>query len=211
MKTMVLHAALHDDDWNQRVREESSMQRLDRNWADLVQEMRVLQTGVQLLTGFLLILPFQSRFEQLTATQTVVYLITVVSAVGSTGCLIAPVSMHRILFRLHARRVLVGAGHRLVQVGLSLLAVATIGVVLLVFDVVGAPGLPAMTSATVILLCLWLGLPLWLRRHVRAATSPVPARDAVLVAPVDRVDRHNARSDQAPLTPQRPSSETDWA
>lgn len=104
MRTVVLHAALHEYEWNKHVRDESPMQRLDRNWSDLVQEMRVLQTGVQVLTGFLLILPFQSRFHELSPIQTTVYLVTVACAVGATGCLIAPVSMHRILFRFPARR-----------------------------------------------------------------------------------------------------------
>jgi hypothetical protein len=198
VKTVVLHAALHDDEWNKRARDESAMQRLDRNWADVVQELRVLQTGVQLLTGFLLILPFQSRFHELTVAQTTVYLVTVAAAVGATGCLIAPVSMHRILFRLHARRVLVGMGHRLIQVGLGMLALATIGVVLLVFDVVGAPGLPATVSAAVVLLVLWLGLPLWIRHHVRAGSPGIPTQSgAVIMARVDRVDHRPAGLDDA--------------
>jgi hypothetical protein len=173
MRTFVLHADLHDDAWNQRVREESSVQRLDRNWADLVQELRVLQTGVQLLTGFLLILPFQNRFHELTPTQVAIYLTTVASAVGATGCLIAPVSMHRILFRMHARRPLVSLAHRLLQLGLLLLATATIGVVLLVFDVVGGPSLLATTVAASALVVLWLAVPLWIRRRVRAAQPRV--------------------------------------
>lgn len=188
MRTVVLHEALHDDEWNKHVRDESPMQRLDRNWSDLVQEMRVLQTGVQLLTGFLLILPFQSRFHELSPIQTTVYLVTVACAVGATGCLIAPVSMHRILFRLHARRLLVGVGHRLVQVGLSLLAVATVGVVLLVFDVVGGVVAPPVAGAAALLFGLWFGLPLWLRRHVRAAglRTPTPQPDAARSVSVSR-------------------------
>ncbi len=55
-------SALCDDGWNEQARDETPMQRLDRNWADLLQELRVVQTGVQLLTGFLLTLPFQARF-----------------------------------------------------------------------------------------------------------------------------------------------------
>jgi Family of unknown function (DUF6328) len=65
-----------DAEWNRAQRGETSLERLDRNWADLLQELRVVQTGVQLLTGFLLILPFQSRFEQLTTTQQTIYLVT---------------------------------------------------------------------------------------------------------------------------------------
>lgn len=116
------------------------MQRLDRNWSDLLQELRVIQTGVQLLTGFLLTVPFQTRFEQLTQFQQVVYLITLSTAVISTGFLIAPVSLHRFLFRRHARRVTVDVAHRLARIGMALLAVAVVSMVLLIFDVVsGSP------------------------------------------------------------------------
>ena len=82
------------------------MQRLDRNWADLLQELRVVQTGVQLLTGFLLTLPFQARFEQLSGYERTIYLVTVTLSVAATGFLIAPVSLHRILFRRHARELM---------------------------------------------------------------------------------------------------------
>src|ERR1700753_3199988 len=84
-------------------RGETQLERLDRNWADLLQELRVVQTGVQLLTGFLLTLPFQARFAGLGEFQQDVYLVTVGSAVAATGFLIAPVTIHRVLFRRHAR------------------------------------------------------------------------------------------------------------
>ncbi|MDT0264450.1 DUF6328 family protein [Jatrophihabitans sp. DSM 44399] len=71
-----------DDSWDQQARHETPTERLDRNWTDLLQELRVVQTGVQLLTGFLLTLPFQARFEKLSTFQQDVYLITV-------GCSVA--------------------------------------------------------------------------------------------------------------------------
>ena len=142
---------------------------LDRNWADLLQELRVIQTGVQLLTGFLLTLPFQSRFEQLTQFQQVVYLITLSAAVISTGFLIAPVSLHRFLFRRHARRVTVDVAHRLAQIGMALLAVAVVAMVLLIFDVVSGltAGVVAAAAATVLLAGLWVALPLAIRERGR--------------------------------------------
>src|SRR6478752_8739976 len=107
---------LRDDGWNERARNESPMQRLDRNWADLLQELRVVQTGVQLLTGFLLTLPFQARFGQLSGYEQTIYLITVALAVAATGFLIAPVSLHRKLFRQHAQELMVTVSHRLALV-----------------------------------------------------------------------------------------------
>jgi hypothetical protein len=87
--------------------------------------------------------------------------------VVSTGFLIAPVSLHRFLFRRHARRVTVHAAHRLAQVGLAMLAVAMIGVVLLIFDVVAGAtaGWIAATLTALLLAGLWVALPLALRQQ----------------------------------------------
>src|SRR3954452_4229427 len=87
---------LWDDD-----RHETEAQRLDRNWSSLLQELRVAQTGVQLLTGFLLILPFQQRFSQLDTVMHGVFLVTFGCSIGSTVLLVAPAAMHRVLFRRH--------------------------------------------------------------------------------------------------------------
>jgi uncharacterized membrane protein len=148
-------------------RHETPLERLDRNWVDLLQELRVIQTGVQLLTGFLLILPFQSRFEQLTQSQQYIYLATLAAAVLATGFLIAPVSLHRFLFRRLARRVTVDVAHRLAQIGLSILGLAIVGVVLLIFDVVLGPtaGYVAAGVVFVVLLGLWVVLPLVIRER----------------------------------------------
>ncbi len=148
-------------------RDETPLERLDRNWADLLQELKVIQTGVQLLTGFLLTLPFQSRFEQLATYQQNIYLATLAAAVLATGFLIAPVSLHRFLFRRHARQVTVDVAHRLAQVGIFLLAVAMVGVVLLIFDVVlgPKPGLVAAGLVAAVLLGLWVVLPLAIREQ----------------------------------------------
>ena len=113
---------LRDDGWNEQARDETPMQRLDRNWADLLQELRVVQTGVQLLTGFLLTLPFQARFEQLSAYERAVYLITVALSVAATGFLIAPVSLHRTAVSpartgTHGHSVASSGDHRTCPVG----------------------------------------------------------------------------------------------
>ena len=160
-----------DEDWDEDQRNETPLQRLDRNWADLLQELRVVQTGVQLLTGFLLTLPFQSRFEQLSQFQQNTYLVTLCSAVIATGFLIAPVSLHRYLFRRHARRLTVEVSHRLAQIGLAFLGLAIVGVVLFIFEVVLSPtaGFIAAGAAAVLLLGLWVALPLIARGH----TDPI--------------------------------------
>ena len=117
-------------------RDETEAQRLDRNWSSLLQELRVAQTGVQLLTGFLLILPFQQRFSLLDNTMRSVYLVTVGCSIGATVLLIAPVSMHRLLFRQHRMKTLVTTSHAFAVVGTVLLGVALAGVAVVIFDTV---------------------------------------------------------------------------
>lgn len=103
-------------------RDEAPTERLDRNWEDLLQELRVVQTGVQLLTGFLLTLPFQTRFTDVEDLQRNAYLTTVACAIAATGFLIAPASLHRLVFRRHLRRRMVTVAHYLALIGMALLA-----------------------------------------------------------------------------------------
>jgi hypothetical protein len=154
-----------DTEWDVQERKETPTERLDRNWGDLLQELRVMQTGVQLLTGFLLTLPFQARFAELSDFQLAVYLFTVSCSVLATLLVIAPVAVHRLLFRQHARRVLVSVAHRLALTGLGALSLAIVGVVLLIFDVVRGTtaGWVAAGITAGLLLGLWLAAPLILR------------------------------------------------
>jgi hypothetical protein len=153
-------------------RDETPLERLDRNWEDLLQELRVVQTGVQLLTGFLLTLPFQDRFADIEDFQRHAYLVTVGCAISATGFLIAPVSLHRLLFRRHLRRQMVGIAHYFALTGLALLACAVVGVVLLTFGLVAGDtaGAVAAVVAAVLLVLLWVLVPLRLRE--RAAPTP---------------------------------------
>jgi hypothetical protein len=117
-------------------RDETEAQRLDRNWSSLLQELRVAQTGVQLLTGFLLTLPFQQRFTMLDTTMRTVYLVTVACSIGATVLLVAPVSMHRLLFRQHRLKTIVSAANSFAIVGTVLLGIALAGVAVVIFDTV---------------------------------------------------------------------------
>jgi hypothetical protein len=152
--------------WDQQVRNETESERLDRNWSSLLQELRVAQTGVQLLTGFLLTLPFQQRFDHLSPSMRVVFLITVGCSVGSTVFLIAPVGMHRLLFRRHRLRTLVATAHRCAIAGLLLLGAAMIGVTTIVFDFVAGTnaGRFAGLAALLAFVVFWFAVPLWQRR-----------------------------------------------
>lgn len=163
--TMEVDDPQHDQHWDSDERGETEMQRLDRNWNSLLQELRVVQTGVQLLTGFLLTLPFQQRFDILDQPMRHVYLATVALSVGATVLLVAPVSIHRLVFRRHRLRVLVSAAHRCAYAGLALLGAALTGVTVVVFAAVAGGGAPVVAGASALALFtfFWWVLPLMLR------------------------------------------------
>ncbi|WP_454300170.1 DUF6328 family protein [Salana multivorans] len=142
-------------------RDETEAERADRNFNEFLQELRVMQTGVQLLTGFLLTLPFQARFADLDGTQRLVYLILVVLSVASTGVLIAPVSVHRTTFRRGVKPSLVDTADRLTRLALVLLGLVVTGTTLLAFDVVVSrtAGLIAGGGIALLLIVLWIVVP----------------------------------------------------
>ena len=148
-------------------RDETRAERLDRNWASLLQELRVAQTGVQVLTAFLLTLPFQSKFDELGDGELALYLITVSCSVLSTVLLIAPVGMHRLLFRRHQLDDLVAVAHRFAIAGLVLLGLALAGAVALVFALVLGPLAAGIAGAavTVAFTLFWMVVPLSMRRR----------------------------------------------
>jgi hypothetical protein len=155
--------------WNRDERAESQTQRLDRNWACLLQELRVVMTGVQLLTGFLLTLPFQQRFTVLDEEMRLLYLGTVLCSVAATILLTTPVALHPMVFRRHMLRQLVTVSHRLTMLGLLLLGAAISGVVTMVFGVIGGKslGVTAGVGVAAAWVALWLALPIIARRGTR--------------------------------------------
>jgi uncharacterized protein DUF6328 len=157
------HPVAHADaDTSDDGRDESPAEKLDRNWNELLQELRVVQTGVQILTGFLLTLPFQQRFTKLDGLEKGIFLTAVLLAVAAAALLIAPVSSHRLLFRRHEKGALVGLSNELAKAGITVLGLAVTVVTLLVFDVVLGRGWAALAAAGVALFYLttWLVLPL---------------------------------------------------
>jgi hypothetical protein len=142
--------------------EESEPQRLTRNLNELLQELRVTQTGVQILTGFLLTLPFTNRFKDLDAVQRYSYLGVLSGSVIATGLIIAPVAFHRMLFRHGQRPWLVEAANKAARAGLVALAFTTSGMVWLVFDLVVDRTFAAMAGGLSLLFfgTLWIYVPL---------------------------------------------------
>ena len=147
-------------------RRETENQRLDRNWAELLQELRVIQTGTQILTGFLLAAVFQSRFEDLDDFQRNSYLVLVVTSVLTTLVGLAPVSLHRVLFRQHAKGRIVRYTDYFVQATLVGVAITVAGIGLLIFDVVLGRvwGLAFAVLILVAVIMLWIVVPRLIRR-----------------------------------------------
>ncbi|MFW0795951.1 DUF6328 family protein [Gordonia sp. CPCC 205515] len=158
-----------DDDAD---RNETSTERLDRNWASLLQELRVVQTGVQILTGLMLTIPFQQRFTELSTAQQDLYLVSLVFAVLAVVTLISPVALHRLLFRRHAVAELVDRSHWLTLIGLVCLGLAMTGVLVLIFDVVAGTGaaVAAGIVALIVFAIMWIILPL--RERQKSGKGP---------------------------------------
>lgn len=150
-------------------RDETENERLDRNWTEILQELRVLQTGTQILTGFLLTLAFQARFGDLNQVQIDMYLVLVVLAVLATILGLAPVSLHRLLFRRNAKSQIVHTADVFMRITLAVVALVLAGTAALIFDVViGSPwGWVVGAGALVVTGMLWLAMPTWARRRFR--------------------------------------------
>jgi hypothetical protein len=142
-------------------RDETPNERLDRNWNALLQELRVTQTGTQIIAGFLLTLPFQDRFSDLDEFQVIVYLVLVCGAALTTALGLGPVSLHRLLFRRGAMAQVVDIGSRLVRATLVGVAFVLTGTTLLIFDVVmgRTAGFVAGGSVFIMTVLIWIIVP----------------------------------------------------
>jgi hypothetical protein len=139
-------------------RDETQNERMDRNWIELLQETRITQTGTQLLSGFLLTIVFQPTFAHLARFDQTLYLGLVVASTVTTALALAPVHLHRSLFRHHSKAALVQAGHLLLRAALGGLVLVMLGAVLLIADVAtGSLSLALGLTAVVALVLVALG------------------------------------------------------
>jgi amino acid permease len=145
--------------------QETEKERWERNFGDLLQELRVAQTGVQILFAFLLTLPFSAGFPKATAFQKDVYIVALLAAAAATALIISPVAFHRALFRQGRKPELVKYGHRVASGGLGFMLIAMVSSVLLITDYLLPKGVAILLSVLTAIwfLTFWLGLP-WMRR-----------------------------------------------
>jgi Family of unknown function (DUF6328) len=160
------------------------LKRADRNFAELLQELRVAQTGVQILFAFLLGLSFTERFAALDTAQRGIYIVTLVASALTGILLVAPVAMHRLLFQRGCKRNIVRIGHRLAFAGLCGLLATIVGGLFLVLDVVvgGPAAIGGAAALTVAFAGLWIGpaLGVCLRRE----PSEIPRPGTIESAPI---------------------------
>lgn len=143
-------------------RRETANERADRNWEELMQELRVMQTGTQVLSGFLLAVAFQPRFTELDPLQIGLYLVLVGLAALATILALAPVGMHRSLFGQRRKPELVRMASLMVSADLVVVGVLSVGVTALIVDFTLDRTFATVVLAVgaVVVLALWLVLPI---------------------------------------------------
>jgi hypothetical protein len=149
-------------------RDETEHERVDRNLQELLGELRVALPGVQVLFAFLLVVPFQQRFKTVTNFDHYLYLVTLICAALASAFLIAPTAHHRLMFRRQDKEHLVQVSNRQTVVGISFLAVAMTGAIVLATDVLFKPATTVVAGGVVALAfaVLWYVLPLVRRSRV---------------------------------------------
>lgn len=155
-------------------RDESEASRYDRNWVELIQELRVAQTGVQVLAGFLLTLPFTSRFAVLGTGHRTVFLVAFSLAVVTIGLMTTPVALHRFLFGRHEKDVLVRTGDVIAKCGMTTMGLSLVMVVVLIFGVVVNDTVGIVAGAVVLVFysLAWVVLPLTLLKQGTPRVRP---------------------------------------
>ncbi len=149
-----------------RRRDESEEERLDRNLMELLQELRVALPGIQVLFAFLLVVPFQQGWVDVTEFEKVLYYVTLLFTAAASICLIAPTARHRIRFRDLDKEWVVATANRLTIVGLGFLALAMAGALLLIAHVVFGNAVAATTTVVVTGSIVWIWFLAPLRREV---------------------------------------------
>jgi Family of unknown function (DUF6328) len=143
-------------------RDESDSERIDRNLQEMLGELRVALPGVQVLFAFLLVVPFNQRFAEVTNLQRTIYFVTLLFTTASTVCLIAPTVHHRLEFRQQDKENIVTTGNRVVILGLLFLAVAMTGAVVFVTDFLyrGATVWAVSIGTAIVFIAFWYAIPL---------------------------------------------------
>lgn len=115
--------------------EASISARLDRELNELLQELRVVQGGILLLVGFLLVIAFSPKFDDVTQFEKVIYYLTLLDTASAGIVVVAPVAHHRLAFRRHDKAAIVERGNLFVLVALAMVGVSIVGIGVLITHV----------------------------------------------------------------------------
>ncbi|CAM5616697.1 hypothetical protein GCM10010329_19040 [Streptomyces spiroverticillatus] len=169
-------------------REETTLEQADRNYGELLQELRIVQAGVQILFAFLLTVAFSARLPSLDTVQRAMYVATLLLAVVAAALFTAPAALHRTLFQSGSKPEIVRTSARLAATGMVVLVLTLGGSVLLVVDVVLGRVEGVIAGSGTLMVCggLWVLLPQFVRRHAKrrslrraAAEEPSAGRPEV--------------------------------
>lgn len=151
-------------------RDEDEGERLDRHWNELLQELRLAQTGTQILFAFLLSIAFTNRFQDADTFTHDVFAGTLIASALAMGLFLAPVSFHRIVFQRQLRDRMIPIAGRMASGGMVFLVLALNGGVLLALDVVLSRPVALVVVAIVLawFLGFWYVLPAYVRRRTNA-------------------------------------------
>jgi O-antigen/teichoic acid export membrane protein len=186
-------SSIHSDtDSREDSRDESPLERLDRNTTELLQELRVAVTGVQVMLAFLLVVPFNTRFTRLSSFERYDYFVTLVCVAIAAVLLMSPSIHHRLLFRTQQKPFLVELGNRTTILGMTFLAAGFIGILVLISDLMWGGVAAAVVGVVTVAVIggLWFGLPLRRRREVALRASRERSPDRLRTRPSPRAAPH---------------------
>ena len=153
--------SLHEE-WASKVRNETPLQKLDRNYGELLQELRVAQVGVQILFAFMLTIAFQPRFESLNEGQRTLYGVIIFAGGSSMAFLVGPVAVHRLTFGKEMKPAVVRVAHVLTLCGMLLMLIAVVGAVAIVswLTLSNTVAIFLTTAVALVLVVCWIVIPL---------------------------------------------------
>jgi hypothetical protein len=143
-------------------RDETTDETLDRNTIELLNELRVAATGIQVMFAFLLVVPFNTGWKRTTSFERTDYFVTLALVAVAAFLLMAPPIQHRLLFRHHEKRFLVTVGNRLAIAGMTFLALGFTGILVLLSDYTVGGVAPIVAGVLTLTFTggLWFGVPL---------------------------------------------------
>lgn len=144
---------------------ENEQERRARELAELLQELRVVLPGVQVLFAFLLTVPFSARFGYVSPLQQTVFFGTLVCTAISAGLLLAPSAHHRLLWRQQAREHRLRMANRFAIAGMILLVPGMVGAIFVITDILFGSTAAAVGTAAIaaFYVCVWFVIPIWYR------------------------------------------------